>query len=180
MSYPLDYGTTYTNTINATDLLSNPAHAAIHNAIATELYYLKRRPMAMYYVGGYMTTGKTAGAALIDAVADMNANGGGLVVLLPNTTHIIPSKLQIGSYGGILGQGYGSVVQLANNTNLSSISNNNFSSGNTGIYLSNFRLEGNKTNQSSSVYGFDLRKITKSIFENLWVNNCKSHGMSTW
>lgn len=180
MAYPLDFGTTYNKSISNTDLLNNPAHATIHNNLATEIELVKKRALGVYYVGAYKTSTNTAGEALIAAITAANAAGGGLVVLMPNTTHTVQQKLSIGSNIGIQGHGYGSVVKLGDNQNTNIFENSDTSSGNTGLVFNNFRIDGNKANQTSNVHGINWQKVTRSLANNLWIHDCKYHGMIEW
>lgn len=166
-TFPADSGYSY-GTLTPTSPLNVPSHSDFENKLAEELQLLKLRALGMFYAGSYSSIN-----TCIDAV---NANGGGLIILPANTIMQATAKLRMGDNVGIMGQGYGSVIKLANAVNTNLIEVFDLTNGNTGLLLSNLRLEGNSANQTSQVKGFYFRKVSKYIINNVWVRDFSGEG----
>lgn len=104
---------------------------------------------------------------------------GGKVVLLEGTFSVTGS-INVPSNCSVEGQGNGTVLTIPanNNGSFNIIQNSDQTNGNSGIRISNFKIDGNKANNTAGTQrGIYLNKATYSTIEKMSVVNLRNDGM---
>lgn len=102
--------------------------------------------------------------------------GGGEIVLLDGT-YIVDGSITVPSNVSIKGQGNSTIVKIKDsyNTSINVFVNSDVSTGNSDINLSNFKIDGNKANNSlGSQRGIFFDKVTDCLVSNIFLVNFRS------
>lgn len=123
------------------------------------------------------TGAQNAQDVINQAIAALPAVGG--TVILMEGTYVVNGTINIPSNVTLKGQGAGTVIFAAPDLGyFGIIQNADTTNGNTNIALEDFRIDGNKANQTvDSQYGIALYKVTDSRIARLWVTNCSDCGI---
>lgn len=135
----------------------------------------------------YVNTSTTSAHTTINSALSALATTGGTVYLMEGT-YIIDGSISIPNNVTLTGAGSGTIIKLKNgiNANLNAIVATDSTTG-TGVTVSNLRLDGNKTNNSSGtqtgIYflnmgggnGVSARQGAK--LNNLWIANLRNYGI---
>ena len=124
----------------------------------------------------------TADQEEINAAINALPTFGGRVLLLEGTYNISSPITILKNNVTLEGQGAGTKLFLVNGANCNVIQVGNGSIALEGIRIANLRIDGNKANQTKTVYGILFYGasgylITKSIIENCIVENCYDCGI---
>ncbi len=135
----------------------------------------------------YVNTSTTSAQTTINsALSSLGSNGGS--VYLQEGTYIIDGSISIPNNVTLIGAGSGTIIKLKNsiNANINAIVATDTTTG-TGVKVSNLRIDGNKSNNSSGtqtgIYfnnmgggnGASARQGTK--LTDLWISNLRSFGI---
>lgn len=116
----------------------------------------------------------------IQAAIDALPSSGGKVVLSEGT-FTIATAISIPSHVTVEGKEYSTIVKVANSKNISAFINSDTTNGNTNITLRDFKIDGNRANQSSpangGIYFTSATRSTNISFLNLWIVDCEGHGL---
>lgn len=125
---------------------------------------------------GAIGDGSTDDTTALQAALDAARTAGGGTVFLPKGTYKISSPLLVGSYTHLCGEGEASVIIAASSMNTSIGTNNhlidNYSgaSGNVGITLSDFKVDGNAAGNTGGYFCcVHLRECDRCHIERLHV-----------
>lgn len=139
---------------------------------------LDQRADPYYTVGSadadYITDGTADDVQINQALTAANAAGGGTVHIKEGTYDII-DELLVGSFTTVQGDGFSTILRLANSTTVNGILRNlDNTGGNTQIVLRDLAIDGNSTNQSFTPPQdiIWLKVVTKSVVENIYIHDC--------
>ncbi len=133
----------------------------------------------------YRATGTNDQSVINRAIAEVNAAGGGTVLLLPGIYNL-SSNILVKNNVALKGTGWTTKLRLADQTDLN-LAGIIRSQGNAGlssdidvsnVTISDLQLDGNRVNQSlkNDKYGI-YGTYNNSKFENLYIRNTPSYGM---
>ena len=116
----------------------------------------------------YNTTGTNDNTVIQSAI---NAAAAGSRIVLRDGTYNLGAKLTVPSNITLEGESRdGTILKLANATNVTMLGNADTTNGNTKIVLRNLTIDQNGANQTSGG-GLSFTGITDSILENLWIKS---------
>lgn len=104
---------------------------------------------------------------------------GGKVVLLEGTFNVT-GAINVPSNCTLEGQGNGTVLQIPNaqNATFNVIQNSDRTNGNTGIFIANLKIEGNKANNTAGTQiGVLFQRATLSTIQNVIIQNMRNQGI---
>lgn len=98
-------------------------------------------------------------------------------VMLTEGTFIIDGSISMGSNQTLIGSGSGTIIKIKDsfNSGIYMITNSDQVSGNTNILISNLKLDGNRSNQTTgTMYAIEWEKVTESMVKNCWIYSCNT------
>lgn len=162
----------------ATALMFNSPLQELDNALV-RLY--ERAPVRSITEGGFGAVGDDATdntLAIQNLLDDVAADGGGLVLVPKGIFRT--GKLSVPTSVGIIGHGWTSVLKLKDSANTALIENDDLVNGNSGIFLFNFKVDGNDANQTlhdETTCALRFRKLSDSKIGNLYITGSTHHGI---
>lgn len=102
----------------------------------------------------------------------------GIAVLKPNTTYTSSGGIELDDGEAIIGHGYSSVIKLKDSGNSTLITNADTTNGNSNITLENFRIDGNRANNSTDTPVFNIIRCDEFLLKNLWCHDANGQGLS--
>lgn len=145
-------------------------------AVATTLHAIYER--------AYLDPARDFGAAFDGSANDTAAiqscitaaAAASLPVFMPGGTATV-TQISIPSNIAIYGAGMGvTIIKVRNATNLSGLVNSDPSGGNSNISISDLTVDGNYSNQSSTVHGVEFTKVTKGTFARIECKDARGTG----
>ncbi len=119
----------------------------------------------------------------LQAAVDALPSGGGKVLLLEGT-FTIGASIELGDYTTMEGQGFGTVIRIedAHNGAIDMVTNRGAAGGgNTGIVISNLRLDGNRNNNDEATQrGVLLAHVSYSLVNRVLAENFWDFGIGFW
>lgn len=117
----------------------------------------------------YVCDGTADEVQLGQAITALGSTGG-TIILSEGTFNFSSPSLPTDNVK-IVGQGYSTYIKNSTNANAPLFKNSDQTSGNTGINISNMRIDGNKANQTADFSCIYFKKVTKFRLEDLWISN---------
>jgi len=122
----------------------------------------------------------TDASEVIQAAINSLIYGG--MVFIKKGLYILSVALTVSySYVTIKGEGWGTILKIGDGANVNAI---NFASDKTHIHLKDFKIDGNKANQTATSHGIACGGNHYSTFRNLWITDvrdrCIDLGWSDW
>ena len=118
----------------------------------------------------------TADNVQIQAAIAALPTGGGKVVLSEGT-FTLASTIQPGDDTTIMGVGTATIITIADSSDIHGFQNEDTTDGNARIMLANFLYDGNKANQSGTVFMTYFQRATDVTIRDVEVQNCNSDGI---
>jgi parallel beta-helix repeat protein len=127
----------------------------------------------------YVCTGTNDHTVINSAITALGTNAGKVVLL--EGLFAIAASINLPSNVSLEGQGDATVLQIpnANNATFNMIQNADSTNGNTGIDVSNLKIDGNNANNTTGtqMIGVKFTKVTYSTIENITVTNMRTDGI---
>lgn len=114
------------------------------------------------------TTDGTADDVQIQQALDALPSTGGKVLLL-GETYNISASITVDDYQELEGSGYSTYLKAIAGLNAPVITESGAGAGNTGLSISNMRVDGNRANQTVAYSVIDMDNVTYSTFKDLYV-----------